>query len=88
VLRALLDWTLLGAAAQNRNESLFLPKGEAFQPPPKRTLIDGARWDVGAGIVGAAPEPEQIHEDFLAIFECRGFEQRLLLGGMKRERHA
>jgi hypothetical protein len=32
--------------------------------------INRTRWDVGAGIVGAAPEPEQIDENFLAIFEC------------------
>jgi hypothetical protein len=50
--------------------------------------IDRARRGVRAGIVGAAAEPEQIHEDFLAIFERGGFEQRLFFGGMKGERDA
>src|SRR4030095_490167 len=49
--------------------------------------INCPRWDIGAWIVGAAAEPKQIDENFLAIFECSGFEQSLLLGGMKGERH-
>jgi hypothetical protein len=50
-------------------------------------LIDGARGDFGARLFGTAAETEQIHQDFLSILECSGFQQRLFLDGMKRERN-
>lgn len=64
-----------------------LPKGEAFQPSLKRTLIDGVWWDLGAGIVGTAAKTEEIDKHVLTVPECHCFEQRLFLGWMKGKRH-
>src|SRR5262245_41127539 len=53
----------------------------------RQPLINRARRDVSAGIVGAAAKTEQIYQNFLPIFERGGFQQCLFLGGMKGERH-
>ncbi len=66
---------LILAFSRKGEKVQFRCKNRSIAQSGKRSVsIDRARWDVGAGIVGTAAEPEQIHEHYLALFECGGFE--------------
>src|SRR5262245_32062625 len=93
-LNSLFQWKIQSpntiATQSQRGEGTIRHKHNSLKPADRRSilfLINRAWRDLGAGIIGAATEPEQIHENFLPIFERGGFEQCLFLGGMKGERH-